>query len=72
MVGSMVSGSAMGFGGDGARRLTPVLARAMELGRGSPALVRWLEQKGADSPTRLASELNRVVRRAGVMETIRE
>jgi len=72
MVSSIASSTRSGFVGDGTRRLTPVLARAMELGRGSPALVRWLERRPAGNAVGLASELDRVVRRAGVMETIRE
>lgn len=39
MVGILASSSAGGQGGEGAMRLTPVVARALELGRGSPALM---------------------------------
>ncbi|HEX3148031.1 MAG TPA: hypothetical protein VHR66_08095 [Gemmataceae bacterium] len=65
------SGFASGISGESSRRLSPVLARARELGRGSPALMRWLERKPTTSVAGLASELDRVVRRAGVLETIR-
>jgi hypothetical protein len=61
--------------------LVPVLVRVVELGRGPPGLMRWLngqlDRPGRAGPpvgalTRLAAELNQVVRRAGVAETIAE
>lgn len=60
------------FVGESPAHLLPVLARAAELGRGPAGLVRLLRARGAgnDTLTRLAGELNRVVRRAGVGETL--
>ena len=64
-----------------AARLVPVLTRAIELGRGPPALLDWLAGRlppgpGARPPAaavaRLAAELHRLLRRAGVAETIAE
>lgn len=60
-----------------AKRLVPVLARAIELRRGPPGLVRWLSgrQSGPGETAdvaRLAAELNQVVHRAGVTETLVE
>jgi hypothetical protein len=58
-----------------ATRLVPVLTRAIELGQGPPALMRWLAGRlGGSRPpagavTRLAAELTQVVRGAGVAET---
>lgn len=61
---------------DDRRRLTPVVVRALELGRGPPGLVRWLARHGAntrgDNVDRLAGELNHLVRTAGVTETLAE
>jgi hypothetical protein len=58
------------------RRLGPVIARSLELGRGPPGLVNWLARhRGGPSPqplAPLAAELNRLVRRAGVTETLPE
>lgn len=59
------------------RSLTPVVARALELGQGPPGLIRWLNGQGAKpgpradaaDVVRLAAELGRVVRQAGVAET---
>ncbi len=55
-------------------RLTPVLARALETGRGPGGLAHWLAARGATPATvaRLAGELDRAVRRAGVTDTLRE
>ena len=64
-----------------ATRLVPVLARAIELGTGPPGLMHWLAERlpsghGTRPPpasvARLAAELNRVLRRAGVAETVTE
>lgn len=59
---------------DGAARLVPVLARAIETGQGPPRLLRWLAEQprgsGPPNVARLAAELNRAVRRAGVAETV--
>jgi len=64
---------------DEARRLVPVLVRALETGRGPTGLVNWLARRlprphdsGAPDGhvTHLAAELNRVLRRAGVTETL--
>jgi hypothetical protein len=61
-----------------AARLVPVLNRAIELGHGPPALMRWLSGRvdgarpAAGTVTRLAAELTRAVRRAGVTETLAE
>jgi len=59
-----------------ARRLTPVLARALDLGRGPPGLVSWLARHRPGSSTetlaRLADELNQRIRTAGVTETLAE
>ena len=62
---------------EGTPRLSPVLARAIDLGRGPPALMRWLrgQQENGQPPTdiaRLANTLHRVVRQVGVAETIME
>ena len=67
-------------------RLVPILARAIELGRGPPGLVQWVRGRlaagGAESNTgpgavphkpllrRLAGELARVLRPGGVDETL--
>jgi hypothetical protein len=57
------------------RALSPVVARALELGHGPPALVRWLSGQVANGRpatadvARLAAELGQVVRQAGVAET---
>ncbi|HKB03755.1 MAG TPA: hypothetical protein VKD90_16140 [Gemmataceae bacterium] len=64
-----------------AGRFTPVLARVIELGRGPPGLVRWvqeqLERPAAAPPAarasailRLAGELSRLLRRAGAGATL--
>ena len=62
-----------------ATRLVPVLVRAIELGRGPPGLINWLAGRfpgghGARPPApavaRLAAELQGLVRRAGVTETV--
>ena len=61
-----------------AARLVPVLTRAIELGHGPPALMRWLSARVGESRPpagavpRLAAELTRAVRRAGVAETLAE
>ena len=61
-----------------AARLVPVLTRAIEVGHGPPALMRWLSGRlgethpSAGAVTRLAAELTRAVRRAGVAETVVE
>ena len=68
--GSFASGGA-------GRSLAPVVARALELGQGPPGLVRWLNDRGAKpgprgdaaDVVRLAADLGRVVRQAGVAET---
>ena len=65
------------FGPGGAGRMTPILARALELRRGPAGLVRWLADRpagpgGSADVARLAAELNQVVRRAGVAETLVE
>jgi hypothetical protein len=58
------------------RRLGPVIARSLELGRGPPGLVNWLARhRAGPSPqplAQLAAELNRRVRRAGITETLPE
>lgn len=58
------------------RRLGPVIARSLELGRGPPGLVNWLARHRAGPSAQplpqLAAELNRLVRRAGVTETLSE
>ena len=62
-----------------ATRLVPVLVRAIELGRGPPALVSWLagrypsghgNRPPAAELARLAAELSHLVQRAGVAETV--
>jgi hypothetical protein len=55
-------------------RLAPVLARALETGRGPGGVTRWLASRQATPATvaGLADELDRTVRRAGVAETLRE
>jgi len=57
------------------RRLLPVLARALEVGRG-PGLAAWLARHGASRPdgavAGLAAELNQLIRNAGVIETFAE
>ena len=64
-----------------ATRLVPILVRALELGRGPPGLLHWLAGRlppdlGTRPPpaavARLAAELNRLLRRAGVTETVVE
>jgi hypothetical protein len=63
---------------DGETRLVPVVARAVELGRGPPWLVRWVRSQltgpaVAADPTivrRLARDLARLVGSTGVAETI--
>jgi hypothetical protein len=68
------SGVRPGSSAGGSARLMPVLARALETGRGPAGLVGWLNDRGAAPATvaRLAGELDRAVRRAGVAETLRE
>ena len=62
-----------------ATRLVPVLVRAIELGRGPPGLLHWLAGRLPPDPAtrpppaavaRLAAELNQILRRAGVTETV--
>ena len=64
-----------------AQRLVPVLVRAIELGRGPPGLLHWLADRlppghdtrpSAAAVARLAAELHRLLRRAGVTETVVE
>jgi hypothetical protein len=60
--------------GDTGAHLRPVLARAAEVGRGPAGLVRLLRVRGTGDEAlgRLAGELSRAVRRAGVSETLVE
>lgn len=57
---------------DNERRLGPVIARALELGRGPPGLVNWLVRHPAGPDESLAVELNQLIRTAGVTETLAE
>ena len=67
----------LGVPSDGAR-LLPVLARALDTGRGPAGLMRLLRARGCEKSGsgealgRLAGDLNRVVRRSGVQETLAE
>jgi hypothetical protein len=54
--------------------MSPILARALETGRGPGGLVHWLAGRdaGPANVPVLAAELDWLVRRAGVAETLRE